>query len=184
MEEKMSNNTHDEQLLKRLAAAMAANPRATTQELATAAGISRATFNRFCGTRENLVEMIAEQAQNVLQEIVTIEKKEVSDYPTSILELIKAHLDNEEYLSFACEAQNNLGNTYWNEYLGALDHFFLNGQKAGVFQLDFPNQMMSELFVSMICGMMDAKSRGRMAASGMEHKMLAFFLNGSAQTQP
>jgi TetR/AcrR family transcriptional repressor of mexCD-oprJ operon len=181
MEENMNNNTHDEELLKKLAAAMTANPRATTQELAAAAGISRATFNRFCGTRENLVEMILGQAQQSLQAIVDLAGKEVTDYPAAIADLIEAHFKNQEYLVFICEVQNSLENAYWNFYLEALDGFFLNGQKAGTFRLDFSNQMLTELFLSMICGMIGAKHRGRVAASGMKHKMLTFFLNGISE---
>jgi hypothetical protein len=30
----------------------------------------------------------------------------------------------------------------------------------------------------MLCGMIDAKYRGRVAVSGLENKMLAFFMNG------
>jgi TetR/AcrR family transcriptional repressor of mexCD-oprJ operon len=174
----MSNNTHDEQLLKKLAAAMTANPRATTQELAEAAGISRATFNRFCGTREKLVEMILEQAQKSFQAIINLAGKEVTDYQAAVSDLMAVHFENQEYLVFICQAQNILENTYWDSYLEALDSFFLKGQKAGAFQLDFPNQMLTELFLSMICGMIDASYRGRVATSGMENKMLAFFLNG------
>jgi TetR/AcrR family transcriptional repressor of mexCD-oprJ operon len=174
----MDNNTHDEQLLKKLAAAMTANPRATTRELAVAAGISRATFNRFCGTRENLVERILEQAQMSLQAIIDLAEKEVTDYPAAVSDLIAAHFENQEYLVFICQAQNILENTYWDSYLAALDGFFLSGQKAGAFQLDYPNQMLTELFLSVICGMIDASCRGRVAASGIENRMLAFFLKG------
>jgi TetR/AcrR family transcriptional repressor of mexCD-oprJ operon len=91
---------------------------------------------------------------------------------------LAVHFDNQEYLLFVCQTHSSLENEYWELYLNALDAFFLRGQKAGVFQLDFSNQMMSELFISMICGMMDANYRGRVAASGMENKMLEFFLNG------
>jgi TetR/AcrR family transcriptional repressor of mexCD-oprJ operon len=178
MEGNMSNNTHDEQLLKKLAAAMTANPRATTQELAVAAGISRATFNRFCGTREKLVEMIMGQAGQSFQAIIDLAGKEVTDYPAAVSDLIAAHFENQEYLVFICQAQNILENKYWDSYLGALDGFFLSGQKAGAFQLDYPNQMMTELFLSVICGMIDASCRGRVATSGIENKMLTFFLNG------
>jgi TetR/AcrR family transcriptional repressor of mexCD-oprJ operon len=174
----MSNNTHDELLLKKLAAAMTANPRATTQELAAAAGISRATFNRFCGTREKLVEMIMGQAGQSFQAIINLAEKEVTDYPAAVSDLIAAHFENQEYLVFICQAQNILENTYWDSYLEALDRFFLSGQKAGAFQLDYPNQMLTEMFLSVICGMIDASCRGRVATSGMENKMLTFFLNG------
>jgi TetR/AcrR family transcriptional repressor of mexCD-oprJ operon len=174
----MSISTHDEELLKKLAVAMTENPRGTTQDLAVAAGISRATFNRFCGTRENLVEMILKQAEQSFREIISSAKKEDTDYTKALSDLLKVHFDNQEYLLFVCQTQSSLENEYWESYLNALDAFFLSGQKAGVFQLDFPNQMMTELFVSMICGMMDANHRGRVATSGMENKMLEFFLNG------
>jgi TetR/AcrR family transcriptional repressor of mexCD-oprJ operon len=177
----MNRSLHDDNLLKKLAAAMTVNPRGTTQELAEAAGISRATFNRFCGTREKLVEMILAQAQQILQKIIDLAEHDVNDYSTAIADLIAAHLENREYLIFVCGAQNSLDNDYWESYLEALDTFFLNGQKAGVFQLDFSNQMLSEFFVATVCGMIDAGQRGRVAASGMETKMLAFFLNGAAQ---
>jgi TetR/AcrR family transcriptional repressor of mexCD-oprJ operon len=178
MEGNMSNNTHDEQLLKKLAAAMTANPRATTQELAVAAGISRATFNRFCGTREKLVEIIFEQAGQSFQAIIELAGKEVTDYPAAVSDLIVAHFENQEYLVFICQAQNILENTYWDSYLEALDGFFLRGQKAGAFQLDYPNQMLTEMFLSVICGMIDASCRGRVATSGMENRILTYFLNG------
>jgi TetR/AcrR family transcriptional repressor of mexCD-oprJ operon len=171
----MSNNTNDEQLLKKLAAAMTANPRATTQELAAAVGISRATFNRFCGTREKLVEMIMGQAG---QSIVNLAGKDVTDYPAAVSELIATHFENQEYLVFICQAQNIRENKYWDSYLEALDSFFLRGQKAGAFRLDYPNQMLTEMFLSVICGMIDASYRGRVATSGMENKMLEFFMNG------
>jgi TetR/AcrR family transcriptional repressor of mexCD-oprJ operon len=174
----MSNNTHDEQLLKKLAAAMTANPRATTQELAAVAGISRATFNRFCGTRQKLVEMIMEQAEQSFRAIIDLAGKEVTDYPAAVSDLIAAHFENQEYLVFICQSQNILENTYWDSYLGALDRFFLNGQKAGEFQLDYPNQMLTEMFLSVVCGMIDASCRGRVATVGIENKMLNFFLNG------
>jgi TetR/AcrR family transcriptional repressor of mexCD-oprJ operon len=184
MEENMSNNTHDEQLLKKLAAAMTANPRATTQELATAVGISRATFNRFYGTREKLVAVIMEQAGQSFQAIIDLAGKEVTDYPAAISDLIAAHFENQEYLVFICQAQNIMENTYWDSYLGALDRFFLNGQKDGAFQLDYSNQMLTEMFLSLICGMIDARLRGRVAASGIENKMLTFFLNGISEKCP
>lgn len=42
----------DEKLLKALAIAIVDHPRATFKEIAQAAGVSKATLNRFCGTRD------------------------------------------------------------------------------------------------------------------------------------
>jgi TetR/AcrR family transcriptional repressor of mexCD-oprJ operon len=177
----MSINTNEEQLLKKLAAAMSADPRGNTGALAEAAGISRATFNRFCGSREHLMEMIAERAEASLREIIQMAQDEVTEYPAMLSALAEAHFSNQEYLVFSCSAQSSLDNDYWESYLHALDDFFLGGQKAGAFKLDTPSQMLTELFVSMICGMIDAEHRGRVAASGLGNQMTAFFLNGAAK---
>jgi hypothetical protein len=41
--------------------------------------------------------------------------------------------------------------------------------------------MLAELFVSMICGMIDAQHRGRVATSGLGGQMTEFFLHGTAK---
>jgi TetR/AcrR family transcriptional repressor of mexCD-oprJ operon len=177
----MRTNTHDETLLKKLAAALSANPRATTQALANAAGISRATFNRFCGSRENLMEMITQQAELSLQEIIHLAKQDITDYKAALAQLLDAHFQNEEYLVFSFGSQCNLENPFWENYLSALDLFFQNGQKASIFKLNFTSQMLTELFLSVMCGMIDAKHRGRIAAAGIEAHIASFFLNGAEE---
>jgi TetR/AcrR family transcriptional repressor of mexCD-oprJ operon len=176
----MSIGTHEE-LLKKLATAMLANPRSNTGALAESAGISRATFNRFCGSREHLMEMIAKQTELSMQKIVTLAEEEAKDYTATLSALIDAHFENQEYLSFACEAQSSLENAYWERYLAALDSFFLKGQKASVFRFDLPSQMLTELFIAMISGMIDANYRGRVATSGITAQMTMFFMNGIAE---
>jgi TetR/AcrR family transcriptional repressor of mexCD-oprJ operon len=175
----MDVGTHDEQLLRKLTAAMTANPRGTTQVLADMAGISRATFNRFCGSRDKLVEMINKQAEASLQLIVEAAVEGTTDYEAKLLELINLHLDNREYLVFAWNTNSNLENKYWSDYLMSLDQFFLSGQKERKFRLELTNHMLTELFVSVICGMIDAVHRNRVAASGIEKQMREFFLGGA-----
>jgi TetR/AcrR family transcriptional repressor of mexCD-oprJ operon len=174
----MSISTHDEELLKRLTISLVTNPRANTQVLAKSAGISRATFNRFCGSRENLMDMIEKQSEKSVNEIIALAQKNFDDYNVAISSLVQVHFTNQEYLIFSCTAQNSLSNSYWENYLNAIDTFFLNGQKNGAFRIDIPNSMMSELFVSMICGMIDAESRGRVASLGIENQITKFFING------
>jgi TetR/AcrR family transcriptional repressor of mexCD-oprJ operon len=175
----MDIGTHDEQLLRKLTAAMTANPRGTTQALADMVGISRATFNRFCGSRDKLVEMINKQAEVSLQLIIDAAVEGTTDYEAKLLELINLHLDNREYLVFAWNTNSNLENKYWSDYLMSLDQFFLSGQKERKFRLELTNHMLTELFVSVICGMIDAVHRNRVAASGIEKQMREFFLSGA-----
>jgi TetR/AcrR family transcriptional repressor of mexCD-oprJ operon len=178
----MSIGTQEE-LLRKLTAALSANPRSSTGALAQAAGISRATFNRFFGSREKLMAQIAEQGEKTLQTIISLAQETVTDYAASLTALIDAHFQNQEYLVFVCGTQSSLENSFWAQYLGALDHFFLEGQKAGSFRVDIPHQMLTELFVSMICGMIDAQRRGRVAVSWLGTQMTDFFLHGTAQIE-
>jgi hypothetical protein len=41
--------------------------------------------------------------------------------------------------------------------------------------------MLSEFFVSAICGMIDAEYRGRVATSGLCDSVYSFFLNGATE---
>jgi TetR/AcrR family transcriptional repressor of mexCD-oprJ operon len=171
-------NQKNNELLKKLTLAITENPRGTTQDLAKAAGISRATFNRFCKSRENLILMISEQSELSLKEIINLAQTQVSDYPKAISKLIKIHFVNQEYLVFTCASHSSLNGEFWEKYLHALDDFFLRGQKANAFRLDLSSQMMTELFISVICGMIDAVYRGRIASSNIEEIMTVFLLHG------
>jgi TetR/AcrR family transcriptional repressor of mexCD-oprJ operon len=75
--------------------------------------------------------------------------------------------------------RNIYENKYWDSYISALDGFFLKGQKEGFFRLEMSSQMLTELFVSMICGMIDAEHRNRVASAGMVDRMAEFFLEGA-----
>lgn len=175
----MDMSTHEEQLLKKLAVALAEMPRANTKEIAEAAGISRATFNRLYGSRDNLVKTITDRASESLSSIKTIATEDQNG-GSALRRLLDAHLDNQEYLVFLCAIQSDPENQIWNEYLSALDAFFFSGQKRGVFRLDLTAQMITELFVAMICGTIDASRRGRIASSGIRESLISFFLDGVA----
>ena len=60
----------DEKLLKALAIAIVDHPRATFKEIAQAAGVSKATLNRFCGTRDNLIEMLLDHGSVVIYRVI------------------------------------------------------------------------------------------------------------------
>jgi TetR/AcrR family transcriptional repressor of mexCD-oprJ operon len=175
------NNEYDDQVLEKLSAACAENPRATTAQLAQAAGMSRATFNRIFGSRERLMELLADRAARVLEGIERIARADTGDYAAAISTLAQAHFENEEFLYFACAEQGNLDGSYWQEYLDALDSFFVAGQEAGAFRVDLPAATLTELFVSAVCGLIDGQNRGRIAPSGMAGVASSFFLQGAAR---
>lgn len=173
------NITKDEQLLKNLAIAIIENPRSTIKELAESIGISKATLHRFCGTRDNLEKMLIERARLSLDEIISIAKNDYSDYLEGFHLLVNAHYKNKEFLRFTKGFQLSMDEEYWNSYIEALDYFFLNGQKKGVFKIDFNVSFLTELFIATVCGMVDGEKSGRLAASGLTDAIERFYLFGA-----
>lgn len=178
----MSTRAQEHQLLKKLTVAITENPRATTGELAQAAGISRATLNRFCGSRENLMRMIGSQAQTALDAIIRIAVSSEESADIALGKLINAHFENQEYLIFVCATHSSLDDEIWNDYLNALDTFVCRGQEAGIFRSDFSPQMLAEFLVSTICCVIDADRRGRAAIKNPTEMVLSFFLNGAEKS--
>jgi len=177
----MNTTANEEQLLKRLAVTIVEKPRSTIKELAESVGISKATLHRFCGTRENLQEILTEKSRGALESIIKVAQEDFQSYQDGIRNLINIHYENKEYLIFTCGMHSSIENEYWVPYMKAIDSFFLNGQKKGSFKIDFNVSVLSELFISIICGMIDAERRGRIASSGIEEVFEKFFLYGALE---
>lgn len=92
--------SHDERLIKALAVAIVDHPRATLKELAEAAGVSKATLHRFCGTRDNLVQMLEGHGETVLNQIIQACDLEHAEPLEALQRLIKEHLTHRELLVF------------------------------------------------------------------------------------
>ena len=75
---------------------------------------------------------------------------------------------------------SSIENEYWVPYMKAIDSFFLNGQKKGAFKIVFNVSDLSELFISVICGMIDVEGRKRIASNGIE-VLEKFFLYGALE---
>lgn len=89
-----------EELLKKLAMALVANPGSTMQELADSAGISKASLHRIYSTKEKLQATIVEQMRGVFAEIRRTIQKPHEDYMEALRELIAIHCRNSTYVLF------------------------------------------------------------------------------------
>jgi TetR/AcrR family transcriptional regulator, mexCD-oprJ operon repressor len=176
--------TNEDHLLKLLAIAIVENPRSTIKELAETVGISKATLHRFCGTRKNLEQILLEKADTSLKSIIEISESNFNDYRVGVKKLINAHYENKEFLRFSCTLQPSIDEIYWIPYLKAIDSFFLNGQKDGAFKIDFNVTVLSEIFITIICGMIDSERRGRIAPNGIIDTFENFFLHGALNDAP
>lgn len=182
----MSVSSNDDKLLKALAAAIVDRPRATLKELAEAAGISRATLHRFCGTRDQLVDMLENHGQAVLNEVIETAELQRSQPHEGLRRLISEHLTHRELLIFLMfeyrpdSLDPGVGGGRWLSYIDSLDAFFLRAQQIGTIRIDIPAAVLSELFISTIYGMVDAERRGRAASSSSVTVLEEFFMNGAS----
>ncbi len=182
----MTKNTPDERVLRILAQAIATRPHSTLKDLAPQAGMSKATLHRFCGTRENLVQMLLDHAAQVLNTLVEACELDVYSSSSGLRRLISMHLEQREFIHFlmfqaAPGTLNEAGDgERWHGYIDALDAFFLRGQRAGAFRIDLPAVAMSELFMATVWAVIDAERRGRIARAGRSQMIEEFFLSGTA----
>ncbi|WP_278401321.1 TetR/AcrR family transcriptional regulator [Stutzerimonas kunmingensis] len=179
----------DEKLLKALAIAIVDRPRATFKEIAQAAGISKATLNRFCGTRDNLIEMLLNHGSVVINRVIADADLAEAAPLDALHRLIEGHLVHRELLVFLAFQWRpdtfdlDAGGSRWLPYSETLDEFFLRGQKLGVFRIDIGAPALTEIFASLIFGLVDAERRGRIARAGMAALIEQFFLNGACNYQ-
>jgi TetR/AcrR family transcriptional repressor of mexCD-oprJ operon len=185
----MTLSAHDERLLKALAVATVDRPRATLKELAEAAGVSKATLHRFCGTRDGLVTMLEDYGHVVIRQILEASQLQQAEPLEALRRLIAEHLKHRDMLNFLlfqyrAESLDVEATTErWSYYTDAVDAFFLRGQQSGVFRIDITAAVFTELFLSMLYGMVDAERYGRAASSSSAQVLEQLFLNG-AQVKP
>lgn len=70
------------------------------KELAEAAGVSKATLHRFCGTRDNLVNMLESYGDQVLTQVIGNADLHGSDPTAALHRLIVEHLKHREMMIF------------------------------------------------------------------------------------
>ncbi|OLF54303.1 TetR/AcrR family transcriptional regulator [Pseudomonas chlororaphis] len=176
---------HDELLLKTLTVAVVSRPRATMKELAQLAGVSKATLHRYCGTRENLGQRLEAYAEGTLNRIIENCQLQHAEPLDALRRLIKEHLCHRELLAFLMAQYRpdfldvERGDARWQSYLDALDGFFLRGQKDNVFRIDITAAIFTELFLTLVYGMVDAEQRGRAANADSARSLEQMFLHGA-----
>ncbi|UCJ14744.1 transcriptional regulator [Pseudomonas sp. MM211] len=179
----------EEKLLKALAVAIVEHPRGTFKEIAQAAGVSKATLNRFCGTRDNLIEMLFDYGSVVMNQLIADADLQHAPPQEALQRLVDGHLAHRELLVFLIfqwrpDSLDECGeDARWLPYTNALDQFFLRGQRENVFRIDIGAPVLTELFASLLFGLVDGERRGRVARAGMGSSLMQFFMQGAAAVQ-
>lgn len=181
----MNPISHEEQLLKSLTVAVVNRPRATMKELAQLAGVSKATLHRYCGTRENLGQRLGKYAETTLNLVIRSAGLQQQQPLDALRRLIREHLAHRELLAFLMAQYRpdfldfERSDTRWQFYLEALDGFFLRGQQKGLFRIDITAAVFTELFITLVYGLVDAEQRGRAANADSARTLEQMFLHGA-----
>lgn len=88
----------DDKFLKALAVALVDHSNGTLKDIAQAAGVSKATLNRFCGTRANLVELLLNHASDLMNQMVADADLQHAPPLEALQRLVDNHLMHREML--------------------------------------------------------------------------------------
>ena len=178
-----STKQEDEgRLLAALALALLEDPKANLQELARAIGISKATLYRFCPTRDQLIDRLIGHAAGTLNRAMRAAELERST-PLEALRRLTAHCQEHQtlllFLMYFWRSDISVVQEMENEWVAIMDAFFLRCQQAGVLRIDIPAAAMTERWLSMVVGLLDAERRGRVARAGLATVLEQAFLHGT-----
>lgn len=174
-------------LLRSLALTLTENPGATLQEMAKAAGVSRATLYRFAATREQVLGMVHAHALAVMTRILDDAGLDRQPPLDALRQLISSYLAEREFCVFMITQfepyiKRSTQNAYPDECLiheQRLEAFFQAGQQAGVFRSDVLSRWLTDLFFGFIYVLCESEYRGRIARADMQRLFEDMFLGGA-----
>ena len=179
------NETGNDRLLASLALALVDQPRASLQELAKAVGIGKSTLHRFCSTRDELVERMAQHGAYRLIEAAKAAKLDQDSPLEAFKRLNTTHFEQRELAAFllhhwkAAEAHDPE-----RQWESSLDAFFLRGQQQGVFRIDIAAHSLTEAWASLMIGLIEAERHGQIARLGLPALVETLFLHGAFVPPP
>lgn len=174
-------------LLPALALALVDHPRATLQELAQAVGISKATLYRFCRTRDELISRLVHHCTQALGAVIRNARVEDETSLAALRRLNANMLEQREVAAFLIyywrETVSGVSSDWQTEWEDKLDAFFLRGQQQGLFRIDISAQALSEIWITILIGLLDGERRGRIARAGLAGLAERAFLEGASPPQ-
>ncbi|MCK0536583.1 TetR/AcrR family transcriptional regulator [Alcanivorax quisquiliarum] len=179
--------TTEDALLRSLARTLTENAGATLQEMATAAGVSRATLYRFAATREQLLDAVQKHVLEVMARILDAAGLDSRPPLEALRQLIANYIEEREFCAFMISQfdpyiKRNAVAPFPEEcqvFEERLDQFFQRGQAAGAFRSDMPSRWLTDLFFGFIFTLCESEYRGRIARVDMPQLFEGMFLQGA-----
>jgi len=181
-------NEIDEKLVRALALALCRHPRANLQQLAREAGISKATLYRVSATREGMIDLLMERSRRHMQQSLDHALLAQPPFTEALHRLTEKVMTGREYYLFWSTAlwaslseEKNQPQGYASTFFSdALEVFFLEGQKAGVFRIDMPARWLAKSYDFLLYAAIESAELGEIATVGMAPMVNKMFINGAA----
>ncbi len=175
----------EQALLRSLAQTLTENASATLQEMAKAAGVSRATLYRFAATREQLLDTLQQHVMSVMARILDDANLDSQPPLDALRQLIVGYMAEREFCAFIVTQfepfiKRDTNSPFPEECLiheQRMDDFFQRGQDAGIFRRDMPARWLTDLFFGFIHTLCESEYRGRIARADMKRLFEDMFLS-------
>ncbi|MFE9423804.1 TetR/AcrR family transcriptional regulator [Kitasatospora sp. NPDC006697] len=172
-------------VLKAAADVLSRNPTAHLDEIARAAGISRASLHRIFPGREALLQAVGMFALRRYGDALDAVRLEHGDTEQTLRRLVDRLVPDAALCAFLA-GENQLYDdpellALWDQQGDRVRAFFLRGQQEGRFRIELPAGWLAEAFFDLLAGVGWAIQDGRLAPRDSAHALIELFLGGAAR---
>jgi TetR/AcrR family transcriptional repressor of mexCD-oprJ operon len=180
--------TDRDSVLLAAAGVLSRQPTAAMDEIARAAGISRATLHRLFPGRDALVREVAALALGRMSTALDHAAIDRGDPVEALRRLAEAVIPNAAIIAFLAGENRLFDDTAINDAWDAMDArvvaLFLRGQQSGAFRVELTAAWLSEAFFDLLAGVGWAVQEGRLAPRDSHYALTELFLGGALRRDP
>lgn len=176
-----------EQVLRSAAALLTRKSSATMDEVAKAAGISRATLHRHFAGRDALVRALESLGIAECEAALDAARTEEGPAADAVRRLVRAVEPSAALLAFLY-SENQLfegeeQNEGWTRIDAGLTELFRRGQEGGEFRIDLTPAWLTEALYGLLASGAWAVAEGRVARNDFTHMIVELLLGGALRRE-
>ncbi|MEE1826222.1 helix-turn-helix domain containing protein [Streptomyces sp. BE20] len=183
--------TDRDSVLEAAVGVLSRRPTAHLDEIARAAGISRATLHRLFPGRDALIREVGLLGLRRFGAALDTAAVEEGDAHAALRRLVDAVVPDAALCAFLA-GENQLYddadiNDLWDSQIDRMHALFLRGQQQGAFRIELSAAWLSEAFFDLVAGVGWAIQDGRLAPRDAAFSLAELFLGGalrSSRPQP
>ncbi|MFD4656427.1 TetR/AcrR family transcriptional regulator [Kitasatospora sp. NPDC058444] len=175
--------TDRDTVLEAAVGVLSRRPSAHLDEIARAAGISRATLHRIFPGRDALIREVGLLGLRRFAAALDTAEVEQGDAEAALRRLVDASVPDAMLCAFLA-GENQLYehddiNDLWEVQIARLHTLFLRGQQQGVFRIELSAAWLSEAFFDLVAGVGWSIQDGRLAPRDAAFSLTELFLGGA-----